>query len=147
MNCMYILFRIVVAVHALFSWIKVLWIRNLFFSLSDSCVHVSAILHALEDLFSPDKLSETVTTGCCSWLDPRPKKVSPLPTSDLRLEKHVWAHSKSRQFKKVETFNPFNSEARSQHFHQQSSVNMVSDGGYISTTLMLLNENIKSYKE
>ena len=25
--------------------------------------------------------------------------------SDLHLEKHVWAHSKSRQFKKMEMFN------------------------------------------
>ena len=116
-------------------------------------MHVSAILHALDDLFSQDKLSETVTTGCCSWLDPRPKKVSPLPMSYLHLEKHdVWAHSKSRQFKKMETFNPFPPEARSQNFHQQSTVNIVSDmenSGYISTALIhvLLNENMKSYKE
>ena len=114
-------------------------------------MHVSAILHALDDLFSQDKLSESVTTGCCSWLDPRPKKVSPLPMSYLHLEKHdVWAHSKSRQFKKMETFNPFPPEARSQHFHQQSTVNIVSDmenSGYISTALMLLKENMKSYKE
>ena len=102
-------------------------------------MHVSAILHALEDLFSQDKLSESVTTGCCSWLDPRPKKVSPLPMSDLHLEKHVWAHSKSRQFKKMETFNPFPPEARSQHFHQQSTVNMVSDmsNNYIGTVIIL----------
>ena len=107
-------------------------------------MRVSAILHALEDLLSQDKLSESVTTGCCSWLDPQPKKVSPLPMSDLHLEKRVWAHSKSRQF------NPFPPEARPQHFHQQSTVNVVSDmenSGYIFATLMLLKENMKSYKE
>ena len=113
--------------------------RFVLFSLSESCVHVSAILHALEDLFCREKLPMSTTSGCCSSLDPRPRKISPLPLSDLNIQKHVLDHSPARQFKKLENFNLFSPEARSQDFHQQRTANMVSDmenSRYISSTLL-----------
>jgi len=71
---------------------------------SQSCVHLSALLHALECLFeAPHKailvgtaVGESKTSFECMWAKPRKRKVPATCASDLRYVKHEYGRKRKR---------------------------------------------------
>lgn len=72
--------------------------------ISESCVHVSALLHALECLFESPKNTQLVesavgvskTSQQCTWLKPRARKVSATRAMDITYVKHEYGKKKRK---------------------------------------------------
>ena len=70
---------------------------------SESCVHVSALLHALECLFESQRntrlaafaAGESRTSQECIWLKPRARKVTPTCATDLMYAKQAFGKKSS----------------------------------------------------
>lgn len=86
---------------------------------SESCTHISALLHALSALnttsalrpslqLTHDEEEEAVpcTSQPCRWKPPRKRKESILRLSDATFEKHDYAKAVKRKICKVEDFDP-----------------------------------------
>lgn len=71
---------------------------------SESCVHVSALLHALECLFESSKnamlvasaVGESRTSQRCAWLKPRARKVHATSATNLTYIKHEYGKKKRK---------------------------------------------------
>lgn len=86
--------------------------------LSASCVHVSALLHALvavkpcklQDHASSDEESQDEsnprTSVLCSWNVPKKRKESALRMSDTTFEKHGFGTKRKYNMLEMETFDP-----------------------------------------
>ena len=86
---------------------------------SESCVHVSALLHALECLYESPKstflagsaVGESKTSMQCMWLKPRKRKVSATSAHDLKYIKHEYG-KKCRRKSWAADFDPRPPHAR-----------------------------------
>ena len=95
-------------------------IYNLLFRNSASCTHVSALLHALVSLTSPqfqispnestamDHLADEIpiTSLPCQWKAPKKRKESTLPIAQVKFEKHTKGRTKTRKYDLLENFDP-----------------------------------------
>lgn len=71
---------------------------------SESCVHVSALLHALECLFESSKnavlvasaVGESRTSRQCTWLKPRARKIHATSATNLQYVKHEYGKKKRK---------------------------------------------------
>lgn len=81
--------------------------------ISESCVHVSALLHSLECLFEHPRNSslvasavgESKTSQECEWLKPRKRKVDATRAADLLYVKHEYGKKKRKKLPTVD-FDP-----------------------------------------
>ena len=72
---------------------------------SESCVHVSALLHALECLYESPKnallagsaVGEPKTSMQCTWLKPRKRKVAATNAHDMTYVKHEYGKKRKRK--------------------------------------------------
>lgn len=82
---------------------------------SQSCIHLSAILHALESLFASAQsgvatlagiaVGESKTSFECSWLKPRKRKVPATRADNIQYIKHEYGKERKRKRTKID-FDP-----------------------------------------
>ena len=83
---------------------------------SASCTHVSGLLHALVAM-CPKQISLTtdpsapeeplpVTSYACQWKQPKKRKESSLPVSDITFTKHVYGRQVKHTLKPLKDFDP-----------------------------------------
>ena len=106
--------------------VQLLNYTSIFYSLSATCVHVSAILHALVSITSSsqpnpssvvnvENESDTVvspTSLLNSWKPPRKRKESTMMMSQAKFEKHVYGKEKQYDIQSLEMFDPRPTEYR-----------------------------------
>lgn len=106
--------------------VKVFIICLLSHRLSASCVHISALLHALKDLspclfplratlpvMSNSETSEIPCTSLpCTWNKPRKRKEAKLQISDVLFQKHVYSRKRKHTLKQLQDFDPRPKEFR-----------------------------------
>ena len=92
---------------------------------SASCVHVSALLHAVVGLYPseftpPGNTGQTVgetedplpiTSYTCKWVQPRKRKESNTKIADAVFEKHVYGRQRKHMLQPIEDFDPRPPEA------------------------------------
>lgn len=118
---------------------------------SESCVHLSALLHALECLYESSTnvlkagsaVGESRTSMQCSWLKPRKRKVPATNANDMTYTKHEYGKIKRK--KSSNQFDPRPPNARSKNI-SISSKNILIDGlkGSGTCAELLLQTNVCS---
>ena len=89
---------------------------------SASCTHVSGLLHALVTM-SPKQISLAttpstpeeplpITSYACQWKQPRKRKESSLPVSDVTFTKHVYGRQVKHTLKPLKDF-----DSRPEEYH------------------------------
>ena len=87
------------------------------YSYSASCIHVSALLHALASVTAnhtvqvhaevcDEEEPSPITSYLCQWNIPCKRKESNMPISDAVFQKHIYGRQKKYELKAIEDFDP-----------------------------------------